>query len=197
LINCALSLASSFPVPALLSHPTLPCAIAMASVLPLRSAKCFAPPFAFVRPASLALAIFMQGYHGGAWVRREFSQEVRYVLLVVPSVGLSVSVCQGAALPGGVGTAAPAAGCLSVAAACSQNGREEMMRVRNKFTVEVCGAVRAVGRCPSLCKREGGCFTTDYPGPGVVLSIAEIKRRCHRSHRVASKLYILNRGGEL
>jgi len=119
------------------------------------------------------------------------------VLLVVPSVGLSVSVCQGAALSGGAGAAAPVVGGVSAAAACSQNGREEMIHVRNKFTVEVCGAVRAVGRCPSLCKREGGCFTTSYPGPGVVISVAEIKRRCHRSHRVASKLYILNRGGEL
>jgi hypothetical protein len=119
------------------------------------------------------------------------------VVLVVPSVGLSVSLCQGAALPSGVGAAAPVVGCLSVAASCSQNEREEMTHVRNKFTVEVCGAVRAVGRCPSLCKREGGCFTTDYPGPGVIINVAEIKRRCHRSHRVASKLYILNRGGEL
>ena len=150
------------------------------------------------RTPSFAIARYLYaGVPRRATVRREFSQEVRYALLVVPSVGLSVSVCQGAALSGGVGTAAPVVGCLSVAASCSQNGRKEMIRVRNKFTVEVCGAVRAVGRCPSLCKREGGCFTTGYPGQGIVLNEAELKRRCHRSHRVASKMYILNRGGEL
>jgi len=73
----------------------------------------------------------------------------------------------------------------------------EMIRTRNRYQVEVCGAVRAAGRCPSLCQSEGGCFCTDYPKPGVVLNVAEMKRRCHRSRRVMAKLNILNQGGGL
>jgi hypothetical protein len=72
-----------------------------------------------------------------------------------------------------------------------------MIRIRNWYQVEVCGAVKEAGRCPSLCRSEGGCFCTGYPEPGVVLNVAELKRRCHRSHRVMAKLNILNRGGEL
>ncbi|MBM4447360.1 MAG: hypothetical protein FJ023_08470 [Chloroflexi bacterium] len=62
--------------------------------------------------------------------------------------------------------------------------RSSMIRTRNWFQVEVCGAVKSAGRCPSLCKSAGGCFCTDYPEPPVVLNVAELKCRCHRSHRV-------------
>ncbi len=72
-----------------------------------------------------------------------------------------------------------------------------MLVTRNSYQVKVCGAVKAAGRCPSLCKSEGGCFCTDYPGPRVVLNVAELKRRCHRSHRVMAKLNVLNQGGEI
>ena len=75
--------------------------------------------------------------------------------------------------------------------------RRAMIRTRNWYQVEVCGAVRAAGRCPSLCRSEGGCFCSDYPGPGVLLNEAELKRRCHRSHLVMAKLNTLNRGGQL
>ena len=63
-----------------------------------------------------------------------------------------------------------------------------MLKTRNWYQVEVCGAVREAGRCPSLCQSEGGCFCTGYPEPGVVLNVAELKRRSHRSHRVMAKL---------
>jgi hypothetical protein len=69
--------------------------------------------------------------------------------------------------------------------------------VRNKFRVEVCGAVRAAGRCPSLCNSEGGCFCSEVPPEGVVINVAEMKRRCHRSKRVLHKVYIIQRGGEI
>jgi len=119
------------------------------------------------------------------------------VLLVVRSVGLPVSVCQGAALSGRVGAASSALGFVSAAASCSQKGGAEMLKTRNRYQVEVCGVVRTASRCPSLCHSEGGCFCSDYPGPGVVLNVAELKRRCHRSHRVMAKVNILNQGGEL
>ncbi|OGO02660.1 MAG: hypothetical protein A2Y59_06345 [Chloroflexi bacterium RBG_13_52_14] len=63
-----------------------------------------------------------------------------------------------------------------------------MLITRNKFQLEVCGAVRQAGRCPSLCAREGGCFCTDYPKPPIVLNVAEGKRRVHRSHAVLARL---------
>ena len=69
-----------------------------------------------------------------------------------------------------------------------------MLKTRNWYQVEVCGSVRAAGRCPSLCLSEGGCFCTEYPAPGIVLNAAEMKRRCHRAHRVLAKLNILNQG---
>ena len=119
------------------------------------------------------------------------------MLLVVRSAGLPVSVCQGAALSGRAGAAAPAFGGISPAPACAQKGGAEMIHVRTKFSVEVCGAVRAAGRCPSLCRSEGGCFCSEVPPEGGAINIAEMKRRSHRSRRVLNKVYIIEQGGEL
>ena len=100
------------------------------------------------------------------------------------------------ALPVGIGAAAPVVGFVSAAPSCAQKGGKEMIKTRNWYQVRVCGAVREAGRCPSLCHSEGGCFCTDSPEPGVVLSEAELKRRAFRAGRVMAKLNIerLNNG---
>ena len=51
--------------------------------------------------------------------------------LVVPSVGLPVSVCPGTALSGGAAAAPSVVGFVSPAPACSQKGGEEMSAVVN------------------------------------------------------------------
>jgi len=117
------------------------------------------------------------------------------VSLVVPSVGLPVSVCPGTALSGGAGAAPSVVGCVSAAPACTQKGGAVMSWcLASKTEFRACDMVREGGGCPGFCKSRGGCVIRP------TLSVDQAKRRFWRAVKFtdqATKLKRLYEGGEL